>query len=84
MERIRQVVAEGKKKIVLDMSEIAWMDSVGIGILVACFMTVRNRFGELKVARPTKKIKMLLEVTNLLAVIRTFDTVEAAVESFSS
>lgn len=83
IETIR-LAAEAKKKVVIDMAEVDWMDSVGIGILLACFMTVRNRSGELKVARPTKKIMKLLEVTNLLSIIRTFDTVEAAVESFSA
>ncbi len=81
-EKIRQVVAEGKRKVVVDMAEVNWMDSAGIGILLGGFITLHNHSGDLRLARPKKKIRNLLEITNLCSVVRVFKTLEEAIKSY--
>jgi len=79
---VREVLKNGGKKIVLNLADVNYIDSSGIGELVSSFTTVTNQGGQLKLLNLTKKIHELLAITKLLTVFQTFDDEQAAVGSF--
>jgi anti-sigma B factor antagonist len=81
-EAVRSLVADGKKKIVLNLAEVDYIDSSGVGELVGCFTTVRNAGGELKLLNLTQKVHDVLHVTKLYTVFDIRDDEFTAVKSF--
>ncbi|HEY6327930.1 MAG TPA: STAS domain-containing protein [Blastocatellia bacterium] len=81
-EKIRTLLAEGKKKILLNLGDVGYVDSSGIGELVSSLTTTNNQGGQLKLLNLTKKIRDLLMITKLLTVFETFDSEQEAVASF--
>ena len=81
-EGVRKLLDDGKKNILLNLGEVAYVDSSGIGELVSSYTTTNNQGGHLKLLNLTKKIQDLLMITKLLTVFETFDTEQAAVDSF--
>jgi anti-sigma B factor antagonist len=79
---VREQLNSGSKKIILNLAEITYIDSAGIGELVSTYTTVVNNGGRLKLLNLTAKIHQLLTITKLLTVFETFDNEEAALESF--
>lgn len=78
---VRDLLDSGSKKIILNLAEITYIDSAGIGELVSTYTTVVNNGGRLKLLNLAKKIHQLLTITKLLTVFETFDNEEAALES---
>jgi anti-sigma B factor antagonist len=83
-EEISKLLAENKKQLVLDLSGVSYMDSAGVGELVSVYTSVKNRGGELKLSCLTKKIKDLLQITQLMTIFDTYESTPEAVRSFSS
>ena len=81
-DTLHDYIKQGKKKVVIDLAEVDWMNSTGLGILISGLTTLRNNQGELKLANITEKIESLLTITKLITVFETFDSVEEATESF--
>jgi anti-sigma B factor antagonist len=81
-DAIRELVAKGQKKILLNLGDVTYIDSSGIGELVSAFTTVRNQGGELKLLNLTKKVHDLLQITKLYTVFDIKDDETAAVGSF--
>jgi anti-sigma B factor antagonist len=81
-DTIRRLVAEDKKKIVLNLAAVDYIDSSGVGELVSSFTTVRNSGGELKLFALTKKVHDVLHVTKLYTVFDIKDDEFTAVKSF--
>jgi anti-sigma B factor antagonist len=81
-DSIRDLVAKGQKKILLNLGNVTYIDSSGIGELVSAFTTVRNQGGELKLLNLTKKVHDLLQITKLYTVFDIKDDETAAVGSF--
>lgn len=81
-DEITKLLAEDKKKLVLDLGEVSYMDSAGVGELVSVYTSVKNRGGELKLANLTKKIKDLLSITQLLTIFDAYDSVDEALAGF--
>ena len=76
-------LVEGKKqKILLNLAEVPYVDSAGLGEIVRCYTTVSRKGGRLKLLHLTKKIKDLLSITKLLTVFETYDSEDEAVKSF--
>lgn len=82
-DQLHEYIGQNKKKIVIDLSKVEWMNSTGLGILISGLTTLRNNGGELKLARVTEKIESLLTITKLITVFESFDTVEDAITSFA-
>ncbi len=82
-DTIRDVVAAGHKKILLNLGDVTYIDSSGIGELVSSFTSVRNQGGELKLLNLTKKVHDLLQITKLYTVFDIKDDEAQAVASFS-
>lgn len=81
-EKLHEYIKQNKKKIVIDLSKVEWMNSTGLGILISGLTTLRNNQGELKLANVTDKIQSLLAITKLVTVFETFDSIDEAVASF--
>lgn len=81
-DEITRLLADDKKRLVLDLGEVSYMDSAGVGELVSVYTSVKNRGGELKLANLTKKIKDLLSITQLLTIFDAYDSVDEALGSF--
>jgi anti-sigma B factor antagonist len=79
---VRDLLKNGDKKIVLNLADVNYIDSSGIGELVSTYTTVTNQGGQLKLLNLTKKIQELLAITKLLTVFQVFDTEQAAMGSF--
>lgn len=81
-ERLHQLISDGKKKVVVDLSGVSWMNSSGLGILIGGLTTMRNSGGDLKLANTTEKVHNLLMVTKLISIFESYDTVDDAVASY--
>ncbi len=80
--RLRELVQSGQKDILLNLGDVTYMDSSGIGELVSCYTTVTNQGGRLKLLNLTKKVQELLAITKLLTVFEDFKEEQKAVASF--
>src|SRR6516165_11539131 len=80
---IRDLLDGGRVKIVLNLGDVNYIDSSGIGELVSGFTAVRNRGGELKLLNLTKKINDLLQLTKLFTVFEVYNDEPSAVGSFN-
>jgi len=81
-DAVRELVADGKKKIILNLAGVDYLDSSGVGELVGAFTTVRNAGGELKLVNLTQKVHDVLHVTKLYTVFDIKDDEFHAVKSF--
>jgi anti-sigma B factor antagonist len=82
-EVLPDLLARGRKKIVLDLADVDYIDSAGLGALVSAFTSVRNEGGDLKLVYLTKKVQDLLQMTKLYTVFEIFDDETAAIKSFN-
>lgn len=80
--KIKEVLAEGKKRVVLDLGEVSYIDSAGLGALVSAYTSARNGGGEIKLASVTKRFHELLNITKLVTIFDVHDSVADAVKSF--
>ena len=79
---VRDIMQKGAKKIVLNLADVNYIDSSGVGELVSTYTTVINNGGRLKLLSLTKKIRELLAITKLLTVFDVFDDEKAILASF--
>ncbi len=82
-DMIRDMAAAGNKKVLLNLGEVSYIDSSGIGELVSGFTTITNHGGNLKLLNLTKRVKDLLQITKLYTVFEVHDDEAGAVRSFS-
>ena len=81
-DSVREMVSKGQKKILLNLGEVSYIDSSGIGELVSAFTTVTNGGGQLKLLNLTKRVKDLLQITKLYTVFDVHDSEVTAIRSF--
>ena len=81
-DKLYELIENDKKRIVIDLAGVEWMNSTGLGILISSYTTLRNHQGELKLANVTDKIRSLLTITKLVTVFEAHDSVDEAVQSF--
>lgn len=81
-DKLYELIENDKKRIVIDLAGVEWMNSTGLGILISSYTTLRNHSGELKLANVTDKIQSLLTITKLVSVFDAHDSVDSAVKSF--
>ncbi len=82
-DAIRDLLAKGDKNILLNLGDVSYIDSSGIGELVSAFTSVKNAGGELKLLNLTKKVHDLLQITKLYTVFDVKDDETSAVGSFT-
>ncbi len=82
-DAIRDLAAKGNKKILVNLSDVSYIDSSGIGEMVSSFTTVTNHGGQLKLLGLSKRVKDLLQITKLYTVFEVFDDEASAIRSFA-
>lgn len=83
-DAIKNVVAEGHKNVLLNLGQVSYIDSAGLGELVGCSSTVQNAGGRLKLMQLQKKIADLMQITKLHTVFEVIDDEAKAVSSFAA
>ncbi|HEX5236750.1 MAG TPA: STAS domain-containing protein [Silvibacterium sp.] len=82
-DAVRDLLAKGQKNILLNLADVNYIDSSGIGELVSAYTTVRNQGGELKLLNLTKKVHDLLQITKLYTVFDVKDDEAGAIASYN-
>ena len=83
-DKINSLAMQGRRKIVLNLADVPYIDSAGLGEIVRTYTTISRQGGQLKLLNLTKRIEDLLSITKLLTVFETYDNEADAVRSFSS
>ena len=81
-DKINSLLAAGKKKLLLNLEAVPYIDSAGLGEVVRTYTTVSRQGGSLKLLNLTKRIEDLLSITKLLTVFDTFDSEAEAIQSY--
>ncbi|OLE14875.1 MAG: anti-anti-sigma factor [Acidobacteria bacterium 13_1_20CM_4_56_7] len=81
-DTVKDLLSKGQKKILLNLGDVNYIDSSGIGELVSAYTTAKNQGGELKLLKLTKKVHDLLQITKLYTVFDVKDDETAAVKAF--
>ena len=81
-DKLYELIENDRKRIIIDLAGVEWMNSTGLGILISSYTTLRNHQGVLKLANVTEKIHSLLTITKLVSVFDAYDTIDDAVKSF--
>lgn len=82
-DKINSLLLQGQKRILLNLADVPYIDSAGLGEIVRTYTTVSRQGGQLKLVNLTKRITDLLMITKLLTVFETFDVEQDALKSFS-
>ena len=83
-DKVNSLILQGRKKLVLNLADVPYVDSAGLGEIVRTYTAVTKQGGSLKLANLTKRITDLLSITKLLTVFDTYDSEADAVRSFST
>jgi anti-sigma B factor antagonist len=83
-DKINSLLQQGHKKVVLNLEDVPYLDSAGLGEIVRTYTTISRQGGSLKLLNLTKRITDLLSITKLLTVFETYDSEADAVRSFSA
>ena len=81
---INDLVSRGRTKIVLDLKNVTYIDSAGVGIIIAKYVSVRRAGGDVKLLNLSRRSVRVMTITRLLEVFETFDSEKEAVESFAA
>ena len=81
-DRIKDLLADGQRSILLNLGDVSYIDSAGLGALISGYTTVKREGGQLKLVNLTKRIKDLLAITKLITVFDTYENENEAVGSY--
>lgn len=81
-DRIRDLLSDGQRKVLLNLGDVSYIDSAGLGALISSYATSKREGGQLKLVNLTKRVKDLLAITKLITVFETFDSEKEALESY--
>lgn len=82
-EKVNSAIGDGRTRLLLNMEDVPFVDSSGLGEVVRSYTTLTRKGGKLKLLKPGKRIRDLLAITKLLSIFEVFDDEQAAVDSFS-
>src|SRR5687767_8943719 len=83
-DKLHSLLHQGKKNLLLNLGQVQYVDSAGLGALVSAYTTVTREGGSLKLLNITKKLQDLLSITKLLTVFETFDSEDEALRSYKN
>jgi anti-sigma B factor antagonist len=81
---IKSHIAQGRKKILVDLGKVSWINSTGLGILIAGYTSVQDAGGQFKLANISGRIESILMVTKLAAIFESYESEEEALASFKA
>ena len=82
--KLKDLLAQNKTRLVLDLAEVTYIDSAGLGALVAGFTSAQNQGANMKLANLTTRFREQLNITKLVTVFDVYDSVEGAVKSYQT
>ena len=82
-ETVKDLLGKGQKKILLNLGDVNYVDSITVGVLISALTSVRNQGGELKLLHLTKKVRTVLEITRLYPVFDVLDDEAEAIAAFN-
>jgi anti-sigma B factor antagonist len=82
-DNLRQLLAQGSKKIILNLAKVSYVDSAGLGELVGLYTTAKNQGGGVKLLNLQKKLSDLMQITKLHTIFETYDNEQKAINSFA-
>ncbi len=83
-ELVKKTIGEDKKHILVNLAKVNWINSTGLGILIAAYTSIRDAGGEFKLANLSDRIESILMITKLSGIIESYDNEDEALASFSS
>jgi anti-sigma B factor antagonist len=83
-QRVDDLASRGDVRLIADFTDVDYVDSAGVGLLIAKYLSVRRKGGDLKLLRLSDRSLRVLEIAHLLSVFEIFDDEEAAVRSFAA
>ena len=83
-DAVKDLLGKGYKKILLNLGDVNYVDSITVGVLISALSSVRNQGGELKLLHLTKKVRTVLEITKLDTVFHILDDETEAIAAFNS
>jgi anti-sigma B factor antagonist len=81
-DKLHSLLNQGRKDVLLNLAQVSYVDSAGLGAIVSAYTTMTREGGSLKLANVTKKLQDLLSITKLLTVFDTFDSEDEALRSY--
>lgn len=81
--KVKTLMEAGKTRMIVDLAEISYIDSAGLATLVWIYTSARKMGGDVKLLHLTKRVRDLLQITRLITVFETYDTLEAAQQAFA-
>ena len=82
-DKIHSLIEAGQKKVIVNLADVRWVNSTGVGILITGYTTLRKNKGDLKLMHVSNKIRSLLYVTKLNLIFECFDDEDEAINSFN-
>jgi anti-sigma B factor antagonist len=83
-DKVHSLLSDDIKKVVVDLGGVKWMNSSGLGALIASLTSMRHKGGDLRLANVADKVQSLFVITQLVKVFKTYETVDRAVASFKT
>jgi anti-sigma B factor antagonist len=83
-DKLQSLLHQGKRNMLINLGQVSYVDSAGLGAIVRAYTTVTREGGTLKLTNVTKKLQDLLSITKLLTVFETFDSEDEAVRSYKN
>ena len=80
--KVKGLIAEGYKHVILNLSNVKRINSLGLGMLMACYSLYHNAGGKMKIAGVTEKVNSILVVTNLITIFEQYQNIDLALKSF--
>jgi len=80
-KEIKSLMKQDIKKVILDLHDVIWINSSGIGAIMRSFISLKNADGELRLVRLSDKVADVLDLTNLIKIFKPYDSIEEAIES---
>ncbi len=84
VERIEALVQQNRVRIILNLEDVTYIDSAGVGAIVSKYVTLRKRGGDLKLLRLSHRVRRVISIARLLAVFEAFESEDLAIKSFDS
>ncbi|MEW6126198.1 MAG: STAS domain-containing protein [Acidobacteriota bacterium] len=81
-DRIKDLLADGQRRILLNLGDVSYIDSAGLGALISCYATTKREGGSLKLMNLTKRVQDLLTITKLITVFDCYDSEREAIDSY--
>lgn len=81
-DKVKSLIADGIHKVIVDLKKVKWLNSSGLGVLMASWGSLKNAGGDMKLANVAEKVHSILMITKLVQFFETYDSVDRAMASF--